>query len=104
MSEFNNGKRLFNMIIYMHIYFIFRRDQEIEKHKERERQEREKLERERQEREKKEREEKERKEQQRITEQAVHKHFEESLRLAAQTKVITLVKGVRVRERERANE
>lgn len=71
--------------------FLSSREQEFEKHKERERQEREKLEREwereRLEREKKEREERERKEQQRIAEQAVHKHFEESLRLAAQSKV-----------------
>ncbi|KAK6639119.1 hypothetical protein RUM43_007389 [Polyplax serrata] len=91
---------------------LLRRDQEIEKHKERERQEREKLERERerQEREKKEREERERKEQQRITEQAVHKHFEESLRLAAQTKkwnmniINSLPPPTREEERKRVDE
>lgn len=54
-----------------------------------ERQEREKMERERQERIEQERQERERLEKQRAAEQAVHKHFEESFRLAHQ-KVSTL--------------
>jgi len=51
--------------------------------KERERLDREKAEREREMRDRKEREDRERKEQQRVAD-AVHQHFEESLRLAAQ--------------------
>lgn len=53
----------------------------MEKQKERER---EKVEREKQERERQERIEREKLEKQRAAEQAVHKHFEESLRLAHQ--------------------
>lgn len=63
------------------------KEREERERAERERQEREKVERERQEREKMERErrqERDRIEKQRAAEQAVHKHFEESLRLAHQ--------------------
>lgn len=71
---------------YMLMFYRDRREQEareLEKQKERER-EREKVEREKQERERQERIEREKLEKQRAAEQAVHKHFEESLRLAHQ--------------------
>ncbi|PSN38314.1 hypothetical protein C0J52_23730 [Blattella germanica] len=62
-----------------------RERQEREKlERERERQEREKMERERLERLEQERQERDRLEKQRLVDQAVHKHFEESLRLAQQ--------------------
>lgn len=87
------------LIVVFVLFGRERREQEVremeKQHKERERQEREKLDRDRQERDKqlsmeRERErqereqERERLEKQRAAEQAVHKHFEESLRLAHQ--------------------